>query len=219
MTTYHGKFGTKQIPYYYDETEDGATIDWYDHWQTTLPTLPDMSPETLPRRPVKTILHRDPEAIPDIPAEPPTGSKVTWQGEHPLTEEVVRLVERIDYATVDEDMAQDMLCSLLARAHSVRNQTDFRRAVRYAILDARRRAAQMTPAGISWESLPDDCGGSVDHRREQLPGPIKPYDGPTPTVVMPQSTVAERVIAAETVVAGLYRFDRECQVAAYVMPD
>lgn len=143
----------------------------------------------------------------------------TWTGEHSLTENLLALVDRIDYATADEDAAQDMLCSLLQRMHGVKSQKDFNHAVKYSLMDAKRRRAQMTHTGVSWESLPDD-GGHIDRRKEQLPSAIRPYDGPEPPVreMIPITTIKEGVILAKKI-AGQYRFDRRCQVSAYVMPE
>jgi len=182
-------------------------------------TLPDRSAELPRKRPGKTTVYADPESIPDDPQEPADGHRVDWTGEHGLTERLLQLVERIDYATVDEDAAQDMLCSLLQRSHQVRNQADFRTSVHFALLDARRKRAQMTPAGVSWEDMPE--GGfqdGKDRRKDQLPGPIKPYEGTEPPVRerIPQSRIAQRVILTEET-CGEYRFDKTCQVAAYVM--
>jgi hypothetical protein len=212
MPTYHGKFGTPQRVRNAGIEKEAGFYWW---WADDIHDPPSIEAPPARNRPHKTTVYADPESIPDDPQEPADGHQVDWTGEHPLNESILRLVERIDYATVDEDAAQNMLCSLLQRSHQVRNHTDFRNAIRFALLDARRRRAQLTPAGVSWEGMPE--GGfqdGKDRRKDQLPGPIKPYDGPEPPVreAIPQLRIKETVIAD-----GQYRFDRDCQVSAYVM--
>jgi len=214
MPTYHGKYGTPQHAWRAEKR--GSWMIWWDGTKQT--TLPDRA--AVRRLPSRTAVHADPESIPDNPQEAPAdGYRVTWTGEHGLTESLLRLVNKIDYATADEDAAQDMLCSLLQRMHHVRNQPDFRKSVRFALLDARRKRAEMTPAGVSWEDMPE--GGfrdGMDRRKDMLPGPIKPYEGPEPPVreAIPQGQIAQKAILAEEL-RGEYRFNRYCQVAAYIM--
>lgn len=184
-------------------------IHWYCDRQTT---IPDCTPPK--RRQSTPIVHAPDDGIPlgyQSPAQ--------WTGEHPLNPQLVNLVSRIDYATSDEDMAQDMLLSLLQRSHTVRNAGDWRKAVRYALLDARRKAAQLTRTGESLESLAHDP--DKDRRKEQLPGPIKPYDGPEPAIQQSLPTIPQHIVRAKVETAektiGQFRFNRECQVSAYVM--
>jgi hypothetical protein len=217
MPTYHGKFGTPQRVRNAGIEKEAGFYWW---WADDIHDPPSIEAPPARKRPGGTAVYADPESIPDDPQEEPAdGHQVKWTGEHALTESLLRLVERIDYATADEDAAQDMLCSLLQRMHRAKTQADFRTSVHFALLDARRKRAQMTPAGVSWEDMPE--GGfqdGKDRRKDQLPGPIKPYEGTEPPVRerIPQSRIAQRVILTEET-CGEYRFDKTCQVAAYVM--
>lgn len=208
QTTYGN--GTPQIAEF-NGTKDWIEIEWDCDRQTT---LPDCKPPQKPR--TKPIEH-----APDDGTPAGYQSPAQWDGVHPLNSQLVQLVSRIDYVTANEDMAQEMLLSLLQRSHTVRNAGDWRNAIRYAILDARRRAAQISRSGESLESLEYDP--HRDRRKEQLPGPIKPYDGQEPPVgqilpTIPQHIVRAKVLSADQTI-GEYRFNRQFQNVAYVMPD
>jgi hypothetical protein len=127
---------------------------------------------------------------------------ITHDGEHPLIASLLNLVDRLDYATQDEDALQDMVCELLRRIPKIRNPRDWKQAVKYACMEARRKLAKLRKDGSNYEDSPIE-NAAGDRRRDQLPGPLKPYDGPEPPApaqrqhieTIPQHIIDARVLA------------------------